>query len=84
MQRAKAKKYFLPQSGDIFEDLVTNESVLTTLKLMIDQLQNPIKYEKSQIKPIKGALLYGKPGTGKTLIAKVKHKLNSYKVFGKS
>ena len=74
MQKLKTKKYYLPINGDMFEDLVINDSVLATLKLMIDQLQNPEKYKKSNLKSIKGALLYGKPGTGKTLIAKVKFK----------
>jgi len=77
MQKSKSKKYYLPASGDIFEDLIVSDSVLTTLKLIIDQLQNPQKYNKSHIKPIKGALLYGTPGTGKTLIARVS-KLLSY------
>ena len=71
MQKMKTKKYYLPASGDIFEDLVISEPTLATLKLMIDQLQHPDKYKKSNLKSIKGALLYGKPGTGKTLIAKV-------------
>jgi ATP-dependent Zn protease len=71
MQMAKARKHYVPESGDIFEGLISSESTIGTLKLIVDQLQNPFKYNNSRIKMVKGALLYGKPGTGKTLIAKV-------------
>ncbi len=71
MQMAKSRKHYVPENGDIFDGLVSSESTIQTLRLMVDQLQKPEKYKGTRLKMIKGALLYGKPGTGKTLIAKV-------------
>ncbi len=73
----KMKKYWKKKNQvkvtdeEIFQDLVANESVKNHIKILIDQLRNPEKYQEKNIKLLKGCLVYGKPGTGKTLLAKV-------------
>ena len=52
-----------------FDDVAGAEIVKEILLDVIDQFNNPEKYEYFDIEPIKSLLLYGKPGTGKTFIA---------------
>ena len=52
-----------------FKDVAGMEDVKEILLDVIDQFNNPEKYEYFDIKPIKSLLLYGKAGTGKTFIA---------------
>lgn len=52
-----------------FENVAGMEDVKEVLLDVIDQFNNPEKYEYFDIEPIKSLLLYGKPGTGKTFIA---------------
>ena len=52
-----------------FDDVAGAEDIKEILLDVIDQFNNPEKYEYFDIEPIKSLLLYGKPGTGKTFIA---------------
>ncbi|KAF8774932.1 hypothetical protein HU200_005156 [Digitaria exilis] len=58
--------------GVTFEDIGALENVKETLKeLVMLPLQRPELFTKGQLmKPCKGILLFGPPGTGKTMLAK--------------
>jgi ATP-dependent Zn protease len=77
----KYRKYFAKKSlhklteEEIFSEFIANENVKNQIKVIIDQLKNPEKYEEKNIKLVKGVLVYGKPGTGKTLLARVNLKI---------
>ncbi len=53
-----------------FDDVIGAEDAKETLKDFLKYLKNPKKYIESGVRPPRGVLLYGAPGTGKTLLAK--------------
>ena len=53
-----------------FDDIAGLDEEREQLMEIVDFLKNPNKYESMGAKIPKGILLYGNPGTGKTLIAK--------------
>lgn len=59
-----------PDTGVTFEDVEGIDEVKEELYELVDFLQNPNKYSQIGASVPKGCLLSGKPGTGKTLLAK--------------
>lgn len=53
-----------------FKDVAGLDEEKEELQEIVDFLKKPDKYKKMGAKTPRGVLLYGKPGTGKTLIAK--------------
>ena len=67
------KKIYDGQENDTnvrFKDIAGLDEEKNELVEIVDFLKNPKKYQKMGAKVPKGILLCGKPGTGKTLIAK--------------
>lgn len=68
---AKPKKEIIPENvGVTYQDVAGLKEEKAELQLVIDVLKSPKKYRDSGAQPIRGVLLAGPPGVGKTLLAK--------------
>lgn len=58
------------QTGVTFNDIAGMDNVKKDMTILVDVLKNPEAYKAKGIRPIKGVILEGPPGNGKTLFAK--------------
>lgn len=67
-----SKKTFrvVRHTGVTFDDIAGMDSVKQEMSYLIDVLKNPAKYKSSGIRQVKGVILEGLPGNGKTMFAK--------------
>ena len=68
-KKKEEKKEEQKRTNLTFDDVVGMHEVKDKLRDVIDQFKNAEKYKAWNIKPIKGILLYGPSGTGKSYIS---------------
>ena len=57
-------------TGVRFSDIAGMDGVKKDMAFLVDVLKNPAKYSAKGLRPVKGVILEGPPGNGKTLFAK--------------
>ena len=71
IQPSALREVFVERPNVRWSDIGSLESVKEELRESIElPLKNPVAFDKMGIRPIKGLLLVGPPGVGKTLLAK--------------
>ena len=70
MGKSNAKVYVQSSDGIKFADVAGEDEAKENLSEVVDYLHNPNKYKEIGASMPKGILLVGRPGTGKTMLAK--------------
>lgn len=58
------------RTGVTFDDIAGMDNVKKDMMFLVDVLRNPDKYSGKGLRPVKGVILEGTPGNGKTLFAR--------------